>query len=246
MLKKDIGSITGAFLWIILGITLGVTFILIFYNIPSNLLDIFKVLSGFIIAGSVFVASQQFKFNRKQAESLNRWNKRQLAITQIHNSRKVLAEAISELHGTFEIIETKFKIPLVEIHDSMGIKLCSGKFIFHGEALQEDIQKIPIIQEGEDYNSIKFLENVQGREIKDAIIKYLGELEYIASGVNSNIFDKETVKKLMRYSFVRGYTIFYYYIKHLQQVHGNIKTYNETELLALEFMNDEETNNLYL
>lgn len=209
-------------LWALTGLFTG-ALITVFIVKHSDIINVMKVVTGLILAISVGVATQQFRFNRKQAEKANKWNTKQLAITQMHASRKVMKEAINKLHGSLEVLEQKEPYKLHQIHDAFGVKLLDGTFCFHGEETDKEIKLIPDKPE-EDYQCLKFNKSINGREVKDAIINYLSEYEYICSAVNNKIFDDETVKSLLRGSIISKYNIFKDYIIHQQEATGN-KTY---------------------
>jgi len=201
-------------------------------------IDVMKVITGLIVAISAGVAAQQFRFNRKQAELTNRWNKKQLAITQMHASRKVMKEAITKLHSTFGILERKDPYELHEIHDIYGVMLKDGKFCFHGEQTEEEIRQLPDTQTDDDYRCVSFRKEINGREMKDAIINYLSEYEYICSAVNNDIFDDKTVKSLLNGSIVGKYKLFEKYIKHQQESTGNKTYFSEFVSVAKRYMEE--------
>jgi len=211
--------------WAMLGLFIGSSLTIIMMGLSESNINILKVITGAILAVSAGVAAQQFKFNREQAERANIWNTKQLAITQMHASRKVMKEALERLHGCLEILERKEPYELHEIHDAFGIRLSDGTFCFHGEEKDKDVKLIPTKQNNlDDYRCIDFSKTHKGREIKDAIIDYLSEYEYICSAINKNIFDDETVKSLLRGSIISKYELFKKYIIHQQNFTGN-KTY---------------------
>jgi len=202
-------------------------------------LDILKIIGTFFIAISVGIAAAQFRFNRKQVEKANLWNKKQLAITQMHNSRKIIKQAIADLHGYFEVLERKNPYELYEIHDIFGVKLNDGSFVFHSEQTQEDIKKLPKQQpEPDKYRAVQFREDVNGRKVKDTLLIYLGEFEYLCSGINNDVFDEKTIETLLDRSIVRAYDLFQHYINHLRDTsqHGE-KIYKELEIVANKFRN---------
>ncbi|WP_294951035.1 DUF4760 domain-containing protein [Sulfurovum sp.] len=205
----------------LVGILTGLAFILYFYDMDTKSLIIAKIVFSTFIVLSIFIAAMQFRLNRKQAEITNKWNKKQSAITQMHASRKVMKEAIIKLHSTFGILERKDPYELYEIHDIYGVMLKNGKFCFHGEQTEEDIKQLPDTQTDDEYRCISFRNDINGREMKDAVINYLSEYEYICSAVNNDIFDDKTVKSLLKGSIVGKYKLFEKYIKHQQESTGN-------------------------
>ncbi len=232
------GTTAGSMTWVVFGIVLGMGLLVFLLYMPDNIIDILKVVMSGFIAFSVAIAAQQFSHNRRQSELNNKWNRKQLAVTQMHASRKIMKEAIKELHGHFEILEQQEAYSLHEIHDAMGARLKNGEFIFHNENTDDDIKLLPTKQdETEKFRAVKFQE-INGRDIKDNILNYLGEFEYICSAINNEIFDDDTVKSLLRKNIIRAYTIFEKYILHLQAIHGDKNTYSELQKVACRYMNE--------
>jgi len=233
------GSFEKNILWTIFGVLIGLILFAFFAWIPQNWFDILKVLGYLLISLSVVIASQQFKFNRQQAEYANRWNKKQLAISRLHDSRHTLKEFQNKLHGHLEILERDKDNPfeLKEIHDIIGVRLNDGTFVFHGEHTSEDIKKIPKEQPNQDtFSALNFKEDTDGREIKDNILNFLGEYEFICSAVNNDVFDDEIVKRLFQSNIVRIYSIFKPYIEHLQTTHKYGKVvFCELEKVAIKY-----------
>ena len=237
--SKWCGTFERNAIWLLLGVFIGglaASWMMSFSEITINVM---KVITGGILAFSAGVAAQQFRFNRKQAEKANQWNTKQLAMTQMHSSRKVMKECIAELHECLEILERKDPYELHEIHDVYGIKLSDGTFCFHGEQTDEKIKLIPATST-EDFTCLQFSKESKGREIKDTIIDYLSEYEYICSGVNNKIFDDKTVKSLLKGSIVSKYTLFKKYIEHQQISTGNKYYFSEFTLVAERYMNETE------
>ena len=202
------GSFEKNILWTIFGILIGLILFTFLAWIPENWFDILKVLGYLFISISVGIASQQFSFNREQAEYANKWNKKQLAISRLHDSRHILKELQNKLHGHLEILERDKDNPftLKDIHDSLGVKLDDNTFVFHGEHTSEDIKKIPKKQPTPTtFSALNFKKEINGREIKDNILDFLGEYEFICSAVNNDVFDDEVVKGLFQSNIVRIY-----------------------------------------
>ena len=236
--SKWCGTFERNSIWLLLGIFIGSLISLWLMGFSETNINVLKVITGGILAFSAGVAAQQFRFNRKQAEKANRWNTRQLAMTQMHSSRKVMKECIAKLHECLEILERKEPYELYEIHDIMGIQLDDGSFCFHGEEIEEKIKLIPTSAKNDDYRCLSFSDKYKGREIKDSIIDYLSEYEYICSGVNNNIFDDKTVKSLLRGSIISKYKLFEKYIKHQRDFTGNINYFSEFSSVAERYMKE--------
>ncbi len=230
-------------IWAMLGLFVGGAAAVVMMGLTEMSINILKVITGGILAVSAGVAAQQFSFNRKQAEYANNWNKKQLAISRLHDSRHILKELQNKLHGHLEILERNKDQPfgLNNIHDSLGVRLNDGTFVFHGEHTPEDIKKIPKTQPDELlFSALNFCEDTQGREIKDNILDFLGEYEFICSAVNNDVFDDEIVKKLFQSNIVRIYNIFQPYIEHLQITHEYGKVvFCELEEVARKYSDNE-------
>jgi len=228
-------------LWAILGFFIGGLTASWMVGLSETTINVMKVITGGILAVSAGVAAQQFRFNRKQAEKANKWNTKQLAITQMHASRKVMKDAISKLHGCLEILERKEPYELHEIHAVFGVKLSDGTFCFHGEHEDEHIKLIPSESNSEDdYKCLDFKKNYNGREMKDTVIDYLSEYEYICSAINNDIFDDETVKSLLRGSIISKYNLFAKYIIHQQEFTENKTYFSEFASVAKRYKSEKE------
>ena len=234
-MKSSVYAVIGGSL---IGLLFGLVFILYFYDFDEKSLIIAKIVSSLFIFVSIGIAAMQFRLNRKQTAYANEWNKKQLAITQMHASRKVMKESIAKLHNTLGILERKKTYELHEIHDIYGVMLKNGEFCFHGEQTEEDIKQLPDEPMGDDYRCISFRDDINGREMKDAVINYLSEYEYICSAVNNQIFDDKTVKSLLRGSIVGKYVLFEKYIKHQQESTGNETYFSEFVKVAKRYMEE--------
>ena len=98
-MKKKLLNWCGSFeknmLWIIFGIVIGLLLFTFLAWIPKNWFDILKVLGYLFISVSVVIAAQQFRFNREQAQYANEWNKKQLAISRLHDSRHIFKKTFN-------------------------------------------------------------------------------------------------------------------------------------------------------
>jgi len=234
-MKKITYAIIGSSL---IGILLGLVFILYFYDMDTKSLILARMVFSIFLVVSIVIAALQFRLNRKQTTYANKWNKKQLAITQMHASRKVMKESIKKLHNTLGILERKDAYELYEIHDIYGVMLKNGKFCFHGEQTEKEIKQLPDKPMNDDYRCISFRDDINGREMKDAVINYLSEYEYICSAVNNHIFDDKTVKSLLRGSIVGKYILFEKYIKHQQESTGNKTYFSEFASVATRYMEE--------
>jgi len=239
-MKSTIYAVIGGSL---IGLLFGLVFILYFYDMDTKSLIVARMVFSIFVVGSIIIAAMQFRLNRKQSTYANRWNKKQLAITRLHESRKLLKDLQKKLHGHIEILEHDEDNPfrLYEIHDSFGVKLINGDFVFHGEQTQEDMRLVPEKQPDQDvFRAIEFKDDVNGREVKDHILDFIGEYEYICSAVNSDVFDDDVVKRLYKKNIVRIYKIFEPYIRHLQITHEYGRTvFCEFEEVAERYASDK-------
>jgi len=220
------------------GVVLGLVVILRTYDFDDRSIQIIRIVVSLLMFGSIVLAAMQFRWNRKQAQKANEWNKKQLAITQMHASRKVMKESLSSLHCTLGILERKNPYELCEIHDVFGVMLKDNTFCFHGEETEDEIKQLPSTAISSDYKCISFRKDINGREVKDALINYLSEYEYICSAVNRDIFDDETVKTLLRGAIVGKYKLFKKYIEHQQESTRNKDYFSEFVSVAKRYMDE--------
>lgn len=173
-------------------------------------------LSKLALSVGVIVAAFQFYLNKEQLEQTNDWNKKQLAITEVNKINNSLEKKIQVLMKVLNYGERKEPYKVSEIHCCMGKfdKNCKD-FKFH-EKKKKNEQDL-------EYD---------GKEIKNIIINLLNDFEYIATGVNMNIFDEEVVKRLWRGKLIYAFKMFKNYIIHLRIEHKWDKVYSELEFLA--------------
>jgi hypothetical protein len=177
----------------------------------SNTVDKILVIAKVFLALGVVIAVFQFYFNRKQLEISNNWNKSQLAITEINKINSRLEPLIKELRKLLNYGERKEPYKTSELHSKFGEFKNDGKdFEFH-----------------KNENNKK-----DGRDIKDIIINFLNNFEYIATGVNLGIFDETVTKKLWKSKLIYAYKMFENYINHLRTEHDWKNVYIEMEKLA--------------
>jgi hypothetical protein len=190
--------------------------ILVAYFLPfdpcSEIMQKTIVIAKVFLALGVILAAFQFYFNQQQLKNNNSWNKSQLAITEINKINTKLEPSIKKLRKELEYGERKEPYKVSELHDKFGKFENNGKkFVFY----KNDENK-------------KFSD---GRDIKDTIINLLNNFEYIATGINLNIFDEEVVKKLWKSKLPYAYKMFESYINHLRTEHGWGNVYVEMENL---------------
>ena len=191
------------------------------YEELKNFLEFLGKISSILILGTLIIGINQIKLNREQQKNTKEWNKKQLAITQIHKSRHKIKKVLETLDKRFKdkniksITDRKKDeiFTLEEIHKLMGNGEYSpnGKFEFDEE---------------------------NGRETRRLLLHFLGEYEYIAAATNLDIFDKKVVKDILEYNIVRTYCVFREYIKHIRKVHaGDESIYIELEKLVKNLTN---------
>lgn len=213
---------------VLIGASLGIFLIYHFIGLDEKTIDNLKVFSYLFIAFAALIATAQLGINAKQAKKnteqvkySNEWNKKQLATIRLHESQKEIKKATSKLHSTLDIVAREIDNPYqpYEIHNKMGVFLENGEFIFHGEETTENIEILPksTLQKKNHIN--EFDKKIKGRKIRDNIIGLLNEFEYIALNVNNDIFDFDTVRKLMSSKIIRTYKKFEKYISHLREEH---------------------------
>lgn len=241
--KNKIVAIIYIMLGIGIGIVLGLFIIHKYIGWDIETTNSIKVIAYFFIGCSALVATGQLIINANQAKKntnqikySNDWNKKQLAIQRIHESKSIIKKSTTYLHQTLRPRGREASDPyeVYEIHNYFGCFLEDGKFVFHGEETQEDIQKLPKTWDADDLHKYKFDKELNGREVQDNIWIFLDEFEYICAGINNKIFDKETITSLMGSSIMNTYKKFKNYIIHLRENenHKYVNAYSELEKLA--------------
>ncbi|MFW0714141.1 DUF4760 domain-containing protein [Aliarcobacter butzleri] len=235
---------------IALGIFLGLFLVYYFIDIDTQTADNLKILSYIFIAIAAVIGSIQLGMNANQAKKnteqvkySNEWNKKQLATIRLHESQKEIKKATSFLHSILDIISREPDNPYqpYEIHNKMGVFLKNGDFVFHGEETQEDESIVPKKSLQKKKHIIKFNKKLNGRKVRDNIIALLNEYEYISLNVNNDIFDFDTVKKLMYGKIIRTYKKLEKYISHLRNEHNyGPNFYIEFETLAKRLENERK------
>lgn len=189
------------------------------------------VLTPSIIFISLVLTAMQFAYNRE-------WNKKDAAHKSIADFSKSYNEIIEELHEIINIrhhIASRTRIKVSDIHNLMGVfsKQDDGTYIFvyHGPTDEE------IIPQDKDDAYIRTKKSqIDGRKVERAIIRLLGEFEYICSAVDNEIMDNKTVMDLLAPTIVCGYYVFEYYILHKRHCDrhggGRGKLYEKFEKIA--------------
>ncbi|HAC70133.1 MAG TPA: hypothetical protein DCF41_00260 [Arcobacter skirrowii] len=223
------------------GFAVGIIISFIFSGFTNETLNVLKAISIIFVGFSLLLAMYQLK-------NSNEWNKKQLATTRLHESEKNIKTSIAGLHSALNVVNRDITKPyeVYEIHNKLGVFLKDGKtFIFHGEQTDNDIKILPDDEKQKENHINKFDHDIKGRDIRDNIISLLNEYEYISSSVNCNIFDKESVTRLVDLKLLRTYLKFQKYINHLRDHHGGGNTtYIEFEKFAREIAKSDSAKDL--
>ncbi len=233
--KKDkwCGKVEQNILWLLGGVLLAILMIASLLSFNNEIINVIKVLGSLMLVFSIGIAANQFRLNRKQFEKNNEWNTKQFGITETHQSRRIIKNAINELIKDLDVIERKKPFEVFEIHNAFGVFLTDGRFVFHGEQSDKDMRLLP--ESRNDEHICRFKKNTDGRQVKNILLDLLGEYEYIALGVNNKTFHKESVLSLVAGPIRRNYYLYHKYIKHLQYHHKYGKSvFSEFRKLGIE------------
>jgi len=229
-MKKLLRKIEANLLWLFSGIIVGVLLVMLVKWLDKNTIDAIKAIGSILIFISIAIAANQFSLNRKQFENNNKWNKRQLAMTQAHTVLDNINKHIEIINPVLHFRERKKTglkpYEVYEIHNAMGVFLENGEFVFHSYHTKEHYKYLP--KEPRDSHINYFMDDINGLAIKDSIYGLLNEYEYLAAGVNNDILDAEVIKSLMYTAMKDTYKLFEQYIKHAIEKHdGNQNMYTE-------------------
>ena len=227
---------------LVLGFGIGIVTICFFIGLEDKTLNIIKAISIVFVGLSVLLGIYQLSANVRQIRYSNDWNKKQLATIRLHESEKNIKACISALHSTLDIIERNTGNPyeVYEIHNAFGVFDKENKLIFHSEQKDSDIKNLPDDSNQQLNHINEFNDKINGRQTKDYIISLLNEYEYISLNVNNDIFDFETVEKLMAGKITRTFKRFEKYITHLREYHKyGPNVYKEFELLVIKLDQDK-------
>jgi len=76
--------------------------------------------------------------------------------------------------------------------------------------------------------------NYDGKEFYRKLHNFLSEYEYIATGVNNNVFNLKIIDELMGSGILQAYKTFSEYIKHLRSFHNYSTIYIQFEKIFAE------------
>lgn len=167
------------------------------------------VLSIFVSTIALIVS---FKSGKKQLHANHEWNRRQLALTEVVKNREHASQAIVALNDSLNYREQKDAYSLKEIHKA----LCN----------EEDHTKNPPLTDS-------------GKTIKHNIFIILNYYEYLAIGINRQIFDEETIKISVKGAMIKANKLFGEYIQHLR---SEKHTSNKNLFINLETISEKWKN----
>lgn len=166
---------------------------------------------------STFIVAwwQLDKFTTQQKETYF-WNKKMLALTELEKTREPIAAALMVMQEHFNYSKRDITNPIdyKEIHD----KIC---------------------EKDEQGNCIGLTED--GRIIRRHIVTVLNKYEYLAAGVNEDMFDIVSIEKLVKSSMINTFKMFQPYINHLRTHHKQDNVCAELEILVMKFEGKEDT-----
>jgi len=149
-----------------------------------------------------------------QLKSNNEWSKRQSALQEA-SKRESYSKAFHTLEKEIAYSNLKTPIDDAKMHEILcNNKNCTGEFL--------DLTP-------------------KGLEIRDSIFVILNYYEYLALGIQANIFDEDVIKKFIKGPLLNAYNIFSLYIKHLRTRHDRTKAFVELELLAQKWIQESQT-----
>ncbi|MFK5976468.1 MAG: hypothetical protein QM493_08175 [Sulfurovum sp.] len=127
------------FIYGILGVLLGILLHDLLSENGINIKDTIKIIiAPTVIFMSLLITARQFVYNRE-------WNKKDTAIKTIYmSSEKTLNynEKLNLVLNTTYLMEHNKTLSIVDIHNKMGVFMEDGRFVFHGDETDKDIQNI--------------------------------------------------------------------------------------------------------
>lgn len=178
---------------------------------------------GFVLTSfSILLVMLQFR-------STQSWNKRQLAIVAINEIKEKGAANVYILNKAFGFLQLSSHetIAMDLIHE----KVCKKK----GDGT--------IYRDGEGKMKIEDEEEGEGYAVRKAITARLSDFEYLAAGINQDVFDEEIMLALYRGVFIKTYNNFKDYIEHYNKVmfpERNNSVWKNFKLLAEELIEEEK------
>jgi hypothetical protein len=195
---------------LILLIIIGVSVLLIYCGILTEISDIIKyfgysltVFTIYIAGTHVSIASDNFKQNVEQFKKNNEWQKREKALSVSWNLKKDLHDNINILEKEFNYIHRKDSDHALSV-DEIHRKIC-----------KIDNQNNVIT----DANGKMEINGDEGIKIRNAITNCLDVYEYLAAGINEGVFEKNVILTLYKSAILRMYRIFQKYIEHYNDMY---------------------------
>lgn len=191
-----------------------IVFILVSDLQPADKIQIAILLT---LTSTFIVAWWQLdKFTTQQKETYF-WNKKKLALVELDKTREPIADALEAIEAKFQFTKRSQKNPITaeEIHKAICQKYQKG-----GECKKM---------------------TPTGTVLRRHIVTLLGKYEYIATGINEDMFDIDVVKKLVKTPMIDVYRIFEPYVKHLRNDHNKPNVFKELEIVVLKFEDHEDT-----
>lgn len=163
-----------------------------------------------------FIAYNQLnKFTTQQKETYF-WSKKKLALIELDKTRNGIEEALLIIEKHFQFSQRDCKNPITS----------------------EEIHKVIC----ESYNGGKCKKlSEEGADVRRRIAEFLGKYEYIATGVNTDMFDRDVVERLVKTPSINAYRIFEPYIRHLREDHHRPLVFKQLEELVVKFEDHKDT-----
>ncbi|MDD3468094.1 MAG: hypothetical protein PHE67_13175 [Campylobacterales bacterium] len=200
----------------------------------------FTILSIFVSAVAVGVA---IYFNRKQLKANHDWNRRSFTTS-------FMKDIVNELSSTRKKLDE-----LTCPSEKKVIKDASGEFINFSTWREANTKLMPNVlhewvcnnkeQDESEYKRVAKADKtpcITTREKEEIVINILHIVnlyEQIGSALKNNVLDEEIILDLMKNPIKSNYELFADYIKHRQDVHGDINL-GKSFLWAYEKLNYEE------
>jgi hypothetical protein len=185
----------------------------------ANMLMVLGIIAAFL----------QIRQSKKQLVADHDWNRRQFALTEsiriAHENKKIHDEHDKDLKYREKKLDDVYKM------DSDN-----GESGIHDLICEKDEKGI--LKRKSD-GSCMLTE--EGRKISGAIKTLLNNYEYLSAGIQEDIFDEETVKRMHKTNMFKTFNVFKLYIYHLRQYTGRSELWSDLETVVLRW-EDEERN----
>ncbi|WP_457563373.1 DUF4760 domain-containing protein [Caminibacter pacificus] len=145
-------KVINVFICVIIGIITLFLSLIILNNLSNEYLEKLKILSYILISFSVLLAIFQFRSNILQNQKNAEWNKKQITIQQLHNSRKILNN-ISQYLNFFLNTRRNEPYKIVELHSLLGVIVNWDKLNDEEKCELESVLKGYIQKEDDIHNA---------------------------------------------------------------------------------------------